>query len=236
MITRITVVALTVGLIGSAFTNAYLWRSTAVLENRLAETEKDRAFWRESADSTLQRAESLSKQLSDDARDRAASDKRHIEQFDRVVAVVDKQAASINELQARLAAAETPKKETRLAAVPAPEIYAPRSDTESEVVSLPVERIRSEVSRRAERFYKTEHVNGTGNTLVFDFNVDLEEPRARQGWVGRYEVTGVAWYQVYDSIWGGAFSTKREFFSAEVEVSGGAIRVLDFSRRARAAM
>jgi hypothetical protein len=114
---------------------------------------------------------------------------------------------------------------------PAVETYAPRSVMENDAPAIPIARIKAEVARRAEKYFKTEHVNGSGVSLVFDFNTDIDEPRARQGWVGRYEVTGEAWFQYYDSVWGGNFSSYRSRFSAEVEVAGGAIRVLDFERR-----
>lgn len=87
------------------------------------------------------------------------------------------------------------------------------------------------VLRRVRRYYEAQRTNGSGHSLVFEVNADIEERRQVPGWSGRYEVSGVAWFQYYDSVWGGSFSRHSGQWTATVEMSGGAARVVDLQAR-----
>lgn len=81
------------------------------------------------------------------------------------------------------------------------------------------------VRRHAEKYFRDGRKNGSGQTLVFNLQIDLEEPREVPGWTGRYEVKGEAAYSYYESIKGGAFSSASRSFTCQVENG----RVVDFS-------
>lgn len=93
---------------------------------------------------------------------------------------------------------------------------------------LPIAAIHRALKTKIDHFYKAKRNTGSGRTLVFEVDVDYGEPREIVGWGGRYEVKGDVMFQYYDSVWGGSFSRGTGKFTAELQVSGGGARVLDF--------
>lgn len=94
------------------------------------------------------------------------------------------------------------------------------------------ERLYALVRARAKRYYEAERRNGSGATLLFGINYEFDEPRPVPGWTERFEITGVAHYQFYDSVWGGSFSSHVGYFSAVIARG----RVIDFTPRNGPAM
>jgi len=96
----------------------------------------------------------------------------------------------------------------------------------------PLERIEKAIRFRADQYYKSQRQTGSGRTLVYDLDYELEDPTPVPGWSGRYEVKGKCLFQYYDSVWGGSFSNGTGTFTAQVEVSAtGAVKLVDFSPR-----
>lgn len=89
------------------------------------------------------------------------------------------------------------------------------------------ERIQRALKPKIDHFYKAKRNTGSGATLVFEVDVDYEEPRQIPGWAGRYEVKGQVMFQYYDSVWGGSFSRGTGTFTAEVKVEGTRVEVLE---------
>lgn len=156
-------------------------------------------------------------------------------------------AAYISALQARLneleADADTRARRTALAQREKEEYAAWRAanqaayQREQRAVAtltsgtVPESSITAAVRARVKRWCEAERRNGSGATLVFEVETEIETTRPVRGWDGRFEVTGVAHYQYYDSIWGGSFSAKVRPFRCLVETRTGAPRVTEIEQR-----
>jgi hypothetical protein len=77
------------------------------------------------------------------------------------------------------------------------------------------------VRARAQRYFEDEKRTGSGATLVFSVNTELEDPEPVSGWADRWEIEGVASYKVYDSVGWGSFSSRTRKFRALVEAPPG---------------
>jgi hypothetical protein len=77
--------------------------------------------------------------------------------------------------------------------------------------------VKELVRKRAEQYYKSQYRAGSGATYKFDIETEINEPRPVPGWPGRYEVTGVAWFQYFDAKGGGTFAGERQHFIADVQ-------------------
>lgn len=138
------------------------------------------------------------------------------------------------EEQARLARkAESDKKRERLERI-ADEVAKGRDRGEverqlaaEESAALLPEKIKDAVAARSDRYFKSEH-KMPSSALTLDLKTEIRDPRAVPGWPGRYEVTGVAWWQDVSSQRG--FNAAREWFLATVEVKNGKPQVTTFEK------
>lgn len=88
------------------------------------------------------------------------------------------------------------------------------------------------IRARAEDHYKDGRRNGSGQTLVFDLRITLEPVVEKPGWPGRYTCTGTVAYSLYDSVWGGSFTSRTGSFSCEVQRGApGYAKVTEFRER-----
>ena len=88
------------------------------------------------------------------------------------------------------------------------------------------------VRARAQRYFEDEKRTGSGATLVFSINTELEDPEPVSGWADRWEIEGVASYKVYDSVGWGSFSSRTRKFRALVEAPPGKTpKVVSFDER-----
>ncbi len=88
------------------------------------------------------------------------------------------------------------------------------------------------VRQRAHRYFENVKRTGSGATLVFGIQLEMEEPTAVTNWADRWEVQGVASYKVYDSVGWGSFSSRTKKFRAFVEAPAGQkAKVVDFEER-----
>lgn len=92
--------------------------------------------------------------------------------------------------------------------------------------------IEPAVRARAENYIRDGRRSGSGSTLVFNLRIELGDITAVAGWADRWSCEGVAYYNYYDSVWGGSFSSRETRFSCEVRRNAnGRIEVTDFSPR-----
>lgn len=97
--------------------------------------------------------------------------------------------------------------------------------------SVSYQTLEDTAKERAREYFKTVRRNGSGYSLVFNFNTSSLETRPVPGWADRYEVSGKAWYQYYESTWGGSFSSVNSTFSVVMEYRSGdrTPKVVDFT-------
>jgi hypothetical protein len=145
-------------------------------------------------------------------------------------------AAEVEGKARRARAAEAEENRARLAAITAEVEQARRQKAISRQLAaddaaeaLP-EKILAAVRLRADRYFKTEH--GPSSKLSSEVKYSLEAPRAVEGWGNTYEVTGVGWYEYYESGPYHGFGSERQWFTARVEIDAqGKPKVIDFSPR-----
>jgi hypothetical protein len=90
--------------------------------------------------------------------------------------------------------------------------------------------IASKARERADHYYHEGKKDRFASSLVFNLVIDLEEPQGVAGWGDRYGVNGTAHFDVYDSYWGGSFSSGHGRFSCEMkQLSGGALEITSFT-------
>lgn len=91
-----------------------------------------------------------------------------------------------------------------------------------------VEAITELVRQRVDRYVKTERKSPWAGYTA-DINVTADTPRAVDGWDRRYEVTGVAWWQFFDSH-GASFGADKTWFRVDIRPDrNGQLRVMDFA-------
>ena len=94
-------------------------------------------------------------------------------------------------------------------------------------------KIMAAVRARADSYFKSEY--GSRSPLIFELEIELNPPRPIDGWTITYEVTGVAWYRYYESVWGGSSAIDHDSFTARVECStvrgADTIKVTNFTPR-----
>jgi hypothetical protein len=139
----------------------------------------------------------------------------------------------------RAASAEEQKrreKETKRSAAQASSEVAPTTRqrsvaTPSSTAATP-DQLGAVVRARAQRYFEDEKRTGSGATLVFSINTELEDPEPVSGWADRWEIEGVASYKVYDSVGWGSFSSRTRKFRALVEAPPGKTpKVVSFDER-----
>lgn len=93
------------------------------------------------------------------------------------------------------------------------------------------EKIAAAVKSRAQIFYESEKRVGSKNTFVYRVRIETEEPTVVPGWRDKWEVEGLAAYQVFDSgRWEDRPGVNR--FTASVEApSGRMVKVVNFRDR-----
>jgi hypothetical protein len=99
-------------------------------------------------------------------------------------------------------------------------------------VGVAPDQLSAAVRARAQRYFEDEKRTGSGATLVFSVNTELEDPEPVSGWADRWEIEGVASYKVYDSVGWGSFSSRTRKFRALVEAPPGKTpKVVSFDER-----
>jgi hypothetical protein len=135
--------------------------------------------------------------------------------YDPVAAQIEANQTALRRQAAAAAPATTPVPQTP---PPVPSRFVP---PEPQPAAVNTRAIESAVRSRARRYFETEKRLGSGQTLSFNLITDLSEPREVAGWSNRWEVTGTAGYQVYDSVRWGSFSKRSTKFTAIVETPPG---------------
>lgn len=96
------------------------------------------------------------------------------------------------------------------------------------VPSYSMSEVKEAVRQRADRYFKAERTEPNGS-LTLELKMTLDAPREVQGWPGRFEVVGVAWWQSLESS-GPSYSSGKSWFRAEVWPSkDGTPEVREFS-------
>lgn len=93
------------------------------------------------------------------------------------------------------------------------------------------ESIEAALRRHAERHFETSKRAGSGRTLVFEVKTDIAEIKPVVGWPAHADATGTSWFQYYDSVWGGSFSSYQATWRARVDSSSGRTKVVSFDVR-----
>ena len=92
--------------------------------------------------------------------------------------------------------------------------------------------IEQAAQARARAYFENEKRTGSGATLVFSFDSEVDVPVEVAGWSNRWEVKGTARYKVYDSVGWGSFSSRSKKFRAQVDAPpGGKPKVVSFEER-----
>lgn len=91
--------------------------------------------------------------------------------------------------------------------------------------------IEPAILARAENYYRDGRRDGSGYTMVFRLRIELGEITEVPGWPDRWNCEGHAYYNIYDSVYGGSFSSRDSRFSCQVRRVNGRIQVSDFSPR-----
>jgi hypothetical protein len=104
-----------------------------------------------------------------------------------------------------------------------------RQQTQREIIKVTRMDIEPAIYRRAENYYRDGRRVGSGTSLVFGLRIELGEVKEVAGWEDRWSCEGRAYYNIYDSIWGGSFTSRESTFSCEVRRNNGRIEVTDFS-------
>ena len=91
--------------------------------------------------------------------------------------------------------------------------------------------IEPAILARAENYYRDGRRAGSGYTMVFRLRIELGEITEVPGWPDRWSCEGHAYYNIYDSVYGGSFSSRDSRFTCEVRRVNGRIQVSDFSPR-----
>lgn len=136
-------------------------------------------------------------------------------------------AAATNRIRMEEAARSEALREEKRAT--AGKVAAARAETQAASTDAAV---RLATTRRARTYFENEKRTGSGATLVFGVECDLDDPVELTGWTDRWEIAGTATYKVYDSIGWGSFSTRKKKFRAFVEAPPGkTAKVVDFEER-----
>jgi len=222
---------LCIAVVASGAGNIWQWqraRLTADKFDALAKTYED-ALQTHSKSAEFTATAMARLQTMDEQRDKL-SDKvvAGYERAKELIAAKDEYIAALEGQSASLQAEIQELKKPRISVVrqsAAPTVRRASSPAVRTAAAPDLSSVLAVVRRHADRHFSDGRKNGSGQTLVFALDVDLDSPREVPGWTGRYEVAGQVSYNYYDSIWGGSFSSERRRFTAQVE--GG--RVVDFS-------
>jgi hypothetical protein len=105
------------------------------------------------------------------------------------------------------------------------------ADTSNATDSDPVlARHKEAAQTRARRYYQYEFQAGSNSISVTALDIEMDQPEAITGWLGRYRTKGKAYLEFYDSR-GGSFSRTTSSFEVITEQNPGQPpQVVDFTR------
>lgn len=107
---------------------------------------------------------------------------------------------------------ERPTRMTHPPAPTTPSFPAALPAASAEMARQEAEAHREVALGRAENYYRFEHRAGSDNIKVTVLSIDALDPKAVEGWKGRYRTEGKVFLEFYDSIHGGSFQRATSTF------------------------